>query len=69
MSKCTTLPVGESEIRRAISSRFSDFEDAIQYYTALANPEISGIITGNTSDYKHSDPPIFSPDSFLALFK
>ncbi|WP_339702120.1 PIN domain-containing protein [Algoriphagus aquimarinus] len=69
MSKCTTLPVGESEIRQAISSRFYDFEDAIQYFTALTNPEISGIITRNTSDYKHSDLPIYSPDSFLALFK
>lgn len=69
MSKCATLSVGEIEIRNAISSGFSDFEDAIQFFTARTNPNIRGIITRNTSDYKYASLPIYSPDSFLALFR
>lgn len=58
---CQILSVGEIEIRSALASNFTDFEDAIQFYTALANPNISGIVTRNTSDYKFSTLPVYSP--------
>lgn len=63
------LPVGEIEIRNAISRGFSDFEDGIQFETAMQNPDIRGIITRNTSDYKKSTLPIFTPENFLNLLK
>ncbi len=66
---CQVLAVGEEEIRIAIKSDFSDFEDAIQHFTALTDPKIKGIVTRNASDYSKSQLPIFSPESFLQLFR
>ncbi|MFN3999610.1 type II toxin-antitoxin system VapC family toxin [Algoriphagus sp.] len=66
---CKILPVTEKEIYAAIKSGFSDFEDAIQYFTALQNPEIKGIITRNLSDYRKSKISVFSPEIFLSSFK
>jgi predicted nucleic acid-binding protein len=69
VSFCKILPVSEREIISALKSGFSDFEDAIQYFTALQNPEIKGIITRNLSDYRKSEIPVFSPESFLSTIK
>lgn len=69
VSFCKILPVTEKEIFSAMKSGFSDFEDAIQHFTALQDQQIEGIITRNTVDYRKSQLPIFSPESFLALFK
>lgn len=66
---CKVLPVSEKEIFSAIKSGFSDFEDAIQNFAAIQNPEIKGIITRNSSDYKKSKIPVFTPEVFLSTFK
>ncbi|GLU54246.1 hypothetical protein Dfri01_37070 [Dyadobacter frigoris] len=55
-------------IEKGLNSNFSDFEDAIQYSSALkANCQI--IITRNTKDFKESELPIMTPDEFLASIK
>lgn len=69
VSFCKILPVSDKEIFAAMKSGFSDFEDAIQYFTAIQNPEIKGIITRNLSDYRKSEIPVFSPESFLSTIK
>ena len=69
VSFCKILPVSEKEIFSAIKSGFSDFEDAIQHFTAIQNPEIDGIITRNPSDYRKSQLPVFTPEVFLSTFK
>jgi predicted nucleic acid-binding protein len=69
VSFCKILPVSEKEIFAAMKSGFSDFEDAIQYFTAVQNPDIKGIITRNLSDYRKSEIPVFSPESFLSTIK
>jgi predicted nucleic acid-binding protein len=69
VSFCKILPVSEREIFAAMKSGFSDFEDAIQHFTAIQNPEIDGIITRNLSDYRKSQLPVFTPEVFLSSFK
>lgn len=69
LSFCKILPVSEREIFAAMKSGFSDFEDAIQHFTAIQNPEIDGIITRNLSDYLKSQLPVFTPEVFLSSFK
>lgn len=55
-------------IEKGLNSNFSDFEDAVQYFSALkANCQI--IITRNTKDFKESKLPIMTPDEFLASIK
>jgi len=43
---------------------FKDFEDAIQYYTAL-EANCKAIITRNIKDFKNSTIPVFRPKEYL----
>ena len=54
----------ESVIDKALNSDFSDFEDAIQYYTALEYG-IPVILTRNIRDYKKASIVVQTPESYL----
>ena len=54
----------EKTIDSALNSVFSDFEDAIQYYTAQ-NHQISTIVTRNLKDYKVDGIVVQTPEMFL----
>ena len=58
----------ESVIDKALNSDFSDFEDAIQYYTALEY-QIPVILTRNIRDYKKADVIVQTPESYLVTRK
>ncbi|WP_442846809.1 type II toxin-antitoxin system VapC family toxin [Leeuwenhoekiella sp. H156] len=45
--------------------RFIDFEDGLQYYSALEN-QIDVIITRNKKDFKNSKLPVLTPKEYLA---
>ncbi|MFA6979678.1 MAG: PIN domain-containing protein [Ignavibacteriaceae bacterium] len=47
------LPIDEKIIDQSLNSEFNDFEDAIQYFTAVNNG-ITLILTRNKIDYKKS---------------
>jgi len=66
-SLISILPVTEKIIELALDSNFTDFEDAIQYYTAKAN-EIKFLITRNTQDYKKSKIPICTAEEYLKIW-
>src|ERR1700748_2722243 len=50
-------------INQAISSDFTDFEDAVQYYAALSI-KANVIVTRNIKDYKQSTIPVLTPEQF-----
>ena len=54
----------ESIIDKALNSDFSDFEDAIQYYTTLEYG-IPVILTRNIRDYKKASIVVQTPESYL----
>ncbi len=55
--------VDEHIVEKALNSEFSDFEDALQYFSAIAsNCDI--IITRNAKDFRQSLLPIMSADEF-----
>lgn len=54
----------EKVLDLALNSNFNDFEDAIQYYTAL-DADIQTIITRNLKDYKTADILVQTPEMFL----
>jgi predicted nucleic acid-binding protein len=65
------LPVDEQIITQALHSSFTDFEDAIQYYTAKRQ-QIPFLITQNTKDYTSVDRKIMqvvTPEEYLQLWK
>ncbi len=51
-------------IELALVSDFKDFEDAIQYHTALENNAIM-IITRNQKDFKNSKLPVMTAREYL----
>ncbi|SLM29354.1 PilT protein domain protein [Desulfamplus magnetovallimortis] len=51
------LPVEKKNIEFALQSDFTDFEDAIQYHTAVQNG-VTHLITRNIKDYKAADRSI-----------
>ncbi len=58
------LAVDDKILDLALISDLKDFEDAIQYYTAIEN-EMDIIITRNKKDFKNSDLPILTAREFL----
>ena len=62
------LSCGDDEIELALSSDFTDFEDSIQYYTAL-NHKIDFIITRNVKDYKNANMNVLTPLEYIASKK
>lgn len=52
----------------AIASQFKDFEDAMQYYTALKSKS-EVIITRNGKDFTASRIPVMSATEYLATIK
>lgn len=58
------LAMDDKIIDLALSSDFKDFEDAIQYYTALEN-NIKTIITRNLKDFKSSKVPVMTAQDYL----
>ena len=54
----------EAVVDKALNSDFADFEDAIQYYTALEGG-ISVILTRNLRDYKNAAVIVQTPEAFL----
>ena len=51
----------------ALSSKFNDLEDAIQYFTAVEY-NIPILITRNTKDYKFAKIPVMSAQEFISRF-
>jgi hypothetical protein len=48
----------------AFTTNFKDFEDAIQYSTAVVN-QLDGIITRNPQDFPVVTPRIITPEQLI----
>ena len=64
----TVLPLDDKITDLALNSEFHDFEDAIQYFTAIEN-ELELIITRNQSDFKESKIPVMTAKEFITSFE
>lgn len=62
------LPVNGRVIDQSLNSEFKDFEDAIQYFTAVNNG-IDIIITRNIVDYKKSKISVATAQDFLKTWQ
>lgn len=60
-------PVEEKVIDLSLASGFKDFEDAVQYYSAL-QVQADFLITRNKADFKVDALPVLTPEEFLAFF-
>ena len=55
------IDANNEDIENAILSKFSDFEDGVQYFSALRSKKIDVLVTRNVKDYKHALLPVFTP--------
>ena len=62
----SVLALDENHTDSALNSDFSDFEDALQYYSAKGN-SLDCIITRNKKDYKTGSVSVYTPTEYLAL--
>lgn len=60
----SVLPMDDKILELALASNFKDFEDAIQYHTALEN-HLDIIISRNKKDFKSSLLPVVSAKEYL----
>jgi predicted nucleic acid-binding protein len=58
------LPVDDKIIELSLSSKFSDFEDAIQYFAAIEQG-IKILLTRNTKDYSLAKIAVLTPEAYL----
>ena len=62
------IDLSVSLLDKAISSSISDFEDAVQFYTAVYS-EADYIITRNVKHFPQDNIPVLTPTEFLVLTK
>ncbi|TAE15748.1 MAG: PIN domain-containing protein [Bacteroidetes bacterium] len=53
-------------VLQALQSSFTDFEDALQNFSAKTIPSLTTIVTRNITDYKESEISVLTPKAFLA---
>lgn len=59
-----TSDLTDKIVNKALASKFSDFEDALQYYCAVQKG-CKLLITRNCKDFKESAIPVLTPDEYL----
>jgi len=59
-------PVTQKTVDLALVSEFKDFEDAVQYYSAVT-ARVDYLVTRNKVDYVNGKLPVLLPEELLAL--
>jgi len=62
------ITIDHQNVLEALKSKFSDFEDALQHYSAIEN-QCEYIITRNIEDYKNSRIKVVLPEEFIKMFE
>lgn len=65
---CSISLMDDEVVEKAIHSNFKDFEDAMQYFSALAS-NCNLIITRNERDFKNALIPVMNADSYLQTLR
>jgi predicted nucleic acid-binding protein len=60
------LPMDDKIIDLSLDSDFKDFEDAIQYHTAIEN-NLDLVITRNLKDFKLSKIPVLTAKNYIEI--
>ena len=65
---CSISMMDHEVVEKAINSDFKDFEDAMQYFSALAS-HCDLIVTRNEKDFKNAMIPVMNGESYLQTLK
>lgn len=64
----SVMDINDKIIELALTSDFKDFEDGIQYFTAIEN-NIKILLTRNLKDYKTAQIPVMTAEQYLKIKK
>jgi hypothetical protein len=64
----TIIEINESIIKKALKSKYKDFEDAIQIITSYSIDKMDCIVTRNIKDFKDAEIPVFTPDELIKKY-
>ncbi|MEM9836527.1 MAG: PIN domain-containing protein [Bacteroidota bacterium] len=68
LTEVTTITgTTKDEITQALRNDFKDFEDSIQYSTALTITDLEVIITRNVKDYRNAQIAVMTPSNYLKM--
>ncbi len=59
------LQMDRNIVEKALNSRFKDFEDGLQNFSAINNGGIDLVLTRNLKDYKNSELGVFTRETYL----
>ena len=62
---CDVCLINEETIEKGLNSNFKDFEDSIQYFSAIQS-NCSIILTRNGKDFKSSVIPVMTAEEYLS---
>lgn len=65
---CHISIMDDEVVEKAINSEFKDFEDAMQYFSAIAT-DCELIITRNEKDFRNALIPVMNAESYLQTQK
>ena len=65
---CSVAVMDDDVVEKAMNSDFRDFEDAMQYFSAVAT-DCDFIITRNEKDFKNALIPVMNAQSFLQTIR
>lgn len=62
------LEMRKETILTALNSKFTDFDDALQHFSAKNSTQVDIIITRNVKDYKYGTLPVVTPKGYIASY-
>lgn len=65
---CFPTKVDSSIVREALDSKFTDFEDGLQYFSAMTE-NVDIIITRNKKDFVEAKIPVYTVIQFLDIME
>jgi len=65
---CFTSITNDEVVEKAMNSEFTDFEDALQYFSAIES-DCHLIVTRNEKDFKSALIPVMNAESYLQTLK
>ena len=63
---CEVSPIDELIVEKGLNADFADFEDSLQYYSAIKT-NCNVIITRNASDFKLAEIPVMNAQEYLSI--
>ena len=57
--------ISKQDVTLALNSNFTDLEDALQHFSAISHARVDVILTRNLKDYKNSEVPVMTPETYL----